>query len=179
MLFGKTIIFRLIVSLLFPDEQASFNMIILEEDEPHSKFDHVAGSTLRLPDRATIATRSSATLPDYETSEALQHQAAVSKRHFSRVDSRFWRAALYAFVVYIVISIIIAVPLVVTVSTHLPCNHAPLIHILLSYGNRKQNMWSNSHLHQFHGACRPIVRRCWWWALLLWMLRQIAILGFP
>ncbi|KAJ3829950.1 hypothetical protein F5880DRAFT_1707806 [Lentinula raphanica] len=98
-------------------------MIILDpEDQQQGKSNsYVAGPTLRLPDR--VAGRSSL-LPDYETSQA-QHNntpsspssSTISFRKYSlhnSVDSRFWRAALYALAIYIALSVTIGVPLIVT-----------------------------------------------------------------
>lgn len=102
-------------------------MILLDpEDQQQGKLTpYVAGPTVRLPDR--VAGRSSI-LPDYETSQA-QHtvppespstSSTVSFRKYSlhsTVDSRFWRATLYALAIYIALSVTIGVPLIVTVSS--------------------------------------------------------------
>lgn len=106
-------------------------MILLDpEGQQHGKLtSYVAGPTVRLPDR--VAGRSSILLPDYETSQA-QHNSpsspdssptssTVSFRKYSlhnTVDSRFWRATLYALAIYIALSVTIGVPLIVTVSLH-------------------------------------------------------------
>lgn len=99
-------------------------MILLDpEDQQHGKLNsYVAGPTVRLPDR--VAGRSSF-LPDYETSQAQHNPSASSPtssiasfRKYSlhnSVDSRFWRAALYALAIYIALSVTIGVPLIVTV----------------------------------------------------------------
>ncbi|KAE9411252.1 hypothetical protein BT96DRAFT_804006 [Gymnopus androsaceus JB14] len=106
-------------------------MILLDpEGQQHGKLtSYVAGPTVRLPDR--VAGRSSILLPDYETSQA-QHNSpsspdssptssTVSFRKYSlhnTVDSRFWRATLYALAIYIALSVTIGVPLIVTKLTH-------------------------------------------------------------
>ncbi|KAJ3989872.1 hypothetical protein F5890DRAFT_1400055 [Lentinula detonsa] len=109
-------------------------MILLDpDDQQHGKLNsYVAGPTVRLPDR--VAGRSSL-LPDYETSQA-QHNvpapsptsSTVSFRKYSlhnSVDSRFWRAALYALAIYIALSVTIGVPLIVTKLTHKHKNGPP------------------------------------------------------
>lgn len=90
-------------------------MIILEEADQQAKLDSsVAGPTLRFPDRAVG--RSSSPLPDYETSQALQHNLTTPRKSLhSKVDARFWRATLYALVIYVALSVVIGVPLLVTV----------------------------------------------------------------
>ncbi|PBK91460.1 hypothetical protein ARMGADRAFT_994305 [Armillaria gallica] len=86
-------------------------MIILEEADQQAKLDSsVAGPTLRFPDRAVG--RSSSPLPDYETSQALQLNLATPRK--SKVDARFWRATLYALVIYVALSVVIGVPLLLT-----------------------------------------------------------------
>ncbi|KAK0461283.1 uncharacterized protein EV420DRAFT_1531262 [Desarmillaria tabescens] len=88
-------------------------MIILEEADQQAKLDSsVAGPTLRFPDRAVG--RSSSPLPDYETSQAQHNLTPTRKSLHSRVDARFWRATLYALVIYVVLSVVIGVPLIVT-----------------------------------------------------------------
>ncbi|KAK0212862.1 hypothetical protein DFS33DRAFT_74978 [Desarmillaria ectypa] len=88
-------------------------MIILEEADQQVKFDSsVAGPTLRFPDRAVG--RSSSPLPDYETSQAQHNLTPTRKPLHNKVDARFWRATLYALVIYVVISVVIGVPLIVT-----------------------------------------------------------------
>ncbi|KAK0504788.1 hypothetical protein EDD18DRAFT_1126351 [Armillaria luteobubalina] len=89
-------------------------MIILEEADQQAKLDSfVAGPTLRFPDRAVG--RSSSPLPDYETSQAQQLNLATPRKPLhSKVDARFWRATLYALVIYVALSVVIGVPLIVT-----------------------------------------------------------------
>lgn len=85
-------------------------MIILDgEADRQAKLDSFSGPTIRHPERA--ATRSFSTLPDYDTSEA-QHRS-FTKPPPTIFDSKFWRAALYALVVYIILSAVIGIPLVV------------------------------------------------------------------
>jgi hypothetical protein len=113
-------------------------MILLDpEDQQHGKLtSYVAGPTVRLPDR--VAGRSSIILPDYETSQA-QHNSVspsdssptsstISFRKYSlhnTVDSRFWRATLYALAIYIALSVTIGVPLIVTKLAHKHKNGPP------------------------------------------------------
>ncbi|KAG7446301.1 uncharacterized protein BT62DRAFT_110769 [Guyanagaster necrorhizus] len=88
-------------------------MIILEEADQQAKLDSsVAGPTLRFPDRAVG--RSSSPLPDYETSQAQHTLTTTPKSLHSKVDARFWRATLYALVIYVVLSVAIGVPWIVT-----------------------------------------------------------------
>lgn len=101
-------------------------MIILEEADQQAKLDSsVAGPTLRFPDRAVG--RSSSPLPDYETSQALQLNLATPRK--SKVDARFWRATLYALVIYVALSVVIGVPLLLTVRLF-PNNSPALPHFL-------------------------------------------------
>ncbi|KAH7929862.1 hypothetical protein BV22DRAFT_1029053 [Leucogyrophana mollusca] len=97
-------------------------MIILdEEDQQKLKDSIVAGPTLRYPERAA-GRRPFSPLPDYETSQALAfngfNDSLISfhkpppKRRI--IDSKFWRAALSALGVYILLSIVIGIPLVVS-----------------------------------------------------------------
>jgi hypothetical protein len=69
---------------------ADEEMIILDE-EPSSKagsYSNVAGPTLRFPDRA--AGRSTMTLPDYETSQALAyHEVGYKKPMNQKADRRY------------------------------------------------------------------------------------------
>lgn len=91
-------------------------MIILNgEADRQAKLDSFSGPTIRHPERA--ATRSFSSLPDYDTSEA-QHRSCT-KPPSTIFDSKFWRAALYALVVYIILSAVIGIPLVVLVRIHL------------------------------------------------------------
>jgi hypothetical protein len=114
-------------------------MIILDE-EPSSKLgsSDVSGPTLRFPERA--AGRSTLTLPDYETSQAIAnhnfgykqvvtrkvdvrygfHKSSDSFVQIHIFDGRFWRATLYALLIYIALSLIVGIPIVVTVSCCLP-----------------------------------------------------------
>ncbi|KIK09906.1 hypothetical protein K443DRAFT_671220 [Laccaria amethystina LaAM-08-1] len=86
-------------------------MIILDgEADRQAKLDSFSGPTIRHPERAT--TRSFSPLPDYDTSEA-QHRSFTKPPSTHIFDSKFWRAALYALVVYIILSAVIGIPLVV------------------------------------------------------------------
>ncbi|KIY74415.1 hypothetical protein CYLTODRAFT_416251 [Cylindrobasidium torrendii FP15055 ss-10] len=92
-------------------------MIILDEPQ-QTKYDP-AGPTLRAPDPALGC--SSSPLPDYATSQAQASQTQFVLPSLSRPtvptswrkDRRFWKAMLYAFVVYIVLSAAIGIPLLV------------------------------------------------------------------
>ncbi|KIK67198.1 hypothetical protein GYMLUDRAFT_37262 [Collybiopsis luxurians FD-317 M1] len=108
-------------------------MILLDpEDQQHRKLNsYVAGpSVVRVPDRAIGRSG----LPDYETSQA-QHNSVsspisptVSFRKYSlhhTVDSRFWRATLYALAIYIGLTVTIGVPLIVTKLSHKHKNGPP------------------------------------------------------
>lgn len=86
-------------------------MIILDgETDRQAKLDSFSGPTIRHPERAT--TRSFSPLPDYDTSEA-QHRSFTKSPSTHIFDSKFWRAVLYALVVYIILSAVIGIPLVV------------------------------------------------------------------
>ncbi|KAF5370636.1 hypothetical protein D9758_001903 [Tetrapyrgos nigripes] len=93
-------------------------MILLdaEDQQQHPKLQyHVAGATARPPESSLNASQPS--LPDYETSQA-QHspQPFLNRKYpfFNTVDTRFWRAALYALAIYVVLTIAIGVPLLIT-----------------------------------------------------------------
>ncbi|KAG6920289.1 hypothetical protein DXG01_005058 [Tephrocybe rancida] len=98
-----------------------------EEQERSKQFhDHFSGGpTLRFPEKA--AARSYSPLPDYETSEA--HQKLIKKElPTKRVDPRLWRAVVYAFGIYVALSILIAVPIAVVKkhqSNNIPPNFGP------------------------------------------------------
>ncbi|KAK7472680.1 hypothetical protein VKT23_000793 [Stygiomarasmius scandens] len=86
-------------------------MILLDQ---HPKVD-LAGPT----SETVVAGPSDPSLPDYETSQALeaQHNSdSTTLRKFSlhNTGNRFWRATLYALAIYVALSITIAVPLLVT-----------------------------------------------------------------
>lgn len=89
-------------------------MIILDgEADGRTKEDTYNGLTLRHPQAAL--TRSTSPLPDYDTSEA-QHWKAVAEPPVRwKVDPRFWKAGLYALVIYIFLSVLIVVPILVWV----------------------------------------------------------------
>ncbi|KAG9316399.1 hypothetical protein JVU11DRAFT_2432 [Chiua virens] len=95
-------------------------MIIADEDDPQKiKDPPVATPTVRYPDRA--ASRPFSTLPDYETSQALAlggpndslvtlYKPPRPRRCF---DSRFWKTALTTLVVYVFLTLVIAVPIII------------------------------------------------------------------
>lgn len=68
-------------------------MIILDEEPPSSKissYSHVAGPTLRFPDRVACHSTTSLSLPDYETSQALANNDLVYKKVVNKkVDTRY------------------------------------------------------------------------------------------
>ncbi|KAH7888532.1 hypothetical protein F5I97DRAFT_1804018 [Phlebopus sp. FC_14] len=97
-------------------------MIIPDEDDTQKIKDQpVATPTIRCPERAA-GRRPFSPLPDYETSQALafsafnDSQVTVVKppRRRRIIDSRFWRAALLSLFVYIFLTIVIAIPIIVT-----------------------------------------------------------------
>jgi len=97
--------------------ESSSRMIILDgEADRQAKLDSFSGPTIRHPERAS--TRSFSPLPDYDTSEA-QHRSFTKPPSTHIFDSKFWRAVLYALVVYIILSAVIGIPLVVLVRIHL------------------------------------------------------------
>jgi hypothetical protein len=97
-------------------------MILSEEDGaqiPKLRTSYLAAGvpTVRLPER--VAGRSSSLsiiLPDYETSEA-QHKL-INQHHAQQEQqkstSRFWKATVYAMVIYVILSICVTVLLVVS-----------------------------------------------------------------
>lgn len=105
-------------------------MIILDETEQgSSKLAAAPAPPLRLPD--PVAGRSSVALPDYETSQAQVGQqnprndsttSLISFRKPSlphRFDSRFWRITFFALALYVFLSVVIGIPLIVTVGVSL------------------------------------------------------------
>ena len=105
-------------------------MIILDaEDQRRSKQDlPAAGLTLRFPEKAVA--RSDSPLPDYETSEARQKFLLQTVSHRKILDAKLWRAVLYAFVIYVLLSAVIGVPIVLLVRYFWQFNTASLLHCL-------------------------------------------------
>lgn len=93
-------------------------MIILDrEDQDTVKLDRLDahGRTIRLPERVSLAARSTLSLPDYETSQALYIESpkpTVAQRQAKR---RLWRTVVIAMAVYIILTLIL-VPILVVVS---------------------------------------------------------------
>ncbi|KZT26704.1 hypothetical protein NEOLEDRAFT_1240771 [Neolentinus lepideus HHB14362 ss-1] len=100
-------------------------MILLdEEDQQQRKLrpSSVAGPTSRIQEDSVPGRDP---LPDYETSQALQENEIVTVKTRKKrrkcwccvfdfkSDARFWRATLYALMIYILITIAVGVPLVV------------------------------------------------------------------
>ncbi|KAH7913907.1 hypothetical protein BJ138DRAFT_1123987 [Hygrophoropsis aurantiaca] len=98
-------------------------MIILdEEDQQKLKDPPVTGPTLRYPERAA-GRRPFSPLPDYETSQALAFNIGSNDSLISShkpppklriIDSKFWRAALSALAAYVLLSIVIGIPIIVS-----------------------------------------------------------------
>lgn len=89
-------------------------MIILDEEEQQRSKqlqDPFTGPTLRVPEKA--AARSYSPLPDYETSEASQKLITKELTSHKGVDPRLWRAIIYAFAIYVLLSIVIGVPIII------------------------------------------------------------------
>jgi len=83
------------------------------EDQRHTKQDPYilgGGATLRFPEK--VVGRSDSPLPDYETSEA-RHNPVLKKPPPKKVDPRLLRAILYAFAIYVLLSVVIGVPIIV------------------------------------------------------------------
>ncbi|KAF9010510.1 hypothetical protein BDQ17DRAFT_1346349 [Cyathus striatus] len=85
-------------------------MILLDELDQKPKHDSFSSPTLRHPQRAYARTASP--LPDYDTSQAYQ-KLLTKPAARKRSNSKFWKAVLYAFLVYLILTIAIAVPLIV------------------------------------------------------------------
>lgn len=96
-------------------------MIILDgEAGAGTKDGPYQGLTLRHPSAAFTRT-SSLLLPDYNTSEALHWKTAASSseplsKPRSRVNPQIWKAAAYAFAVYVFLSLVVILPLTIIVS---------------------------------------------------------------
>lgn len=90
-------------------------MIILDKEDQQQEKSRlfVAGPTLRFPER--VATRSLSPLPDYETSEAQHHDTVNKALLRKRGDSRFWRITFVVLAIYVALSLVIGVPLIVSV----------------------------------------------------------------
>lgn len=92
-------------------------MIIIEgEAERQIKNDIYDGLTIRHPLAAYA--RSSSPLPDYATSEAQHrvHSLEQVKPKLQKVDSKVWRGAFYALIIYVFLSLVIIIPILVLVS---------------------------------------------------------------
>ncbi|KAJ6596651.1 hypothetical protein B0H10DRAFT_2088241 [Mycena sp. CBHHK59/15] len=102
-------------------------MIILDNpNQQTSKLAVAASPALRLPE--PVAGRS-ASLPDYETSQA-QHSVIFRKPTFpQRFDSRFWRATFFALAIYVFLSVVIGIPVIVTRIAYRR-GHPPPVHSL-------------------------------------------------
>ncbi|GLB37617.1 putative endoplasmic Reticulum Oxidoreductin 1 (ERO1) [Lyophyllum shimeji] len=83
-----------------------------EQEQRRSKQlqDSFSGLTLRYPEKAAV--RSESPLPDYETSEARQKLIAKEYSRYKGIDPRLWRAILYAFIIYVVLSLVIGLPII-------------------------------------------------------------------
>ncbi|KAH9485186.1 hypothetical protein JR316_0002093 [Psilocybe cubensis] len=86
-------------------------MIILDGDSGQPKNDNYPGLTLRHPQAAV--TRSSSPLPDYDTSEAQHWKISETRKPRKIFDSTIWKGALYGFVMYIFLSLVIVIPILV------------------------------------------------------------------
>lgn len=87
-------------------------MIILDgEADGRTKEDTYNGLTLRHPQAAF--TRSTSPLPDYDTSEAQHWKTIADPPVRWKLDPRFWKAGLYALVIYVLLSILIVVPILI------------------------------------------------------------------
>ncbi|KII92730.1 hypothetical protein PLICRDRAFT_103490 [Plicaturopsis crispa FD-325 SS-3] len=118
-------------------------MILLDEDEQQqSKLPlFTAGPTLRLPER--VAERNPP-LPDYETSQALALQHVSPKGGTrNRLDSRFWRATMYAMIIYVFVSIGVTVALVVRILSLRRHHRPPPPSRLLHYTEGSSNSTSS------------------------------------
>lgn len=122
-------------------------MIIPDEDDAQKiKDPPVDIPTVRHPEPA--ATRPLASLPDYETSQALafgdlnESQITLYKPPPRRriLDSRFWRAALISLVVYIFLTLVVGVPIIV----HVSFSHSSIFLSLPFTNNRKNTRTSRN-----------------------------------
>jgi hypothetical protein len=95
-------------------------MIIIDAvDAPRKTDNAFTGPTIRHPDQVTLRSVT-ASLPDYESSQK-EHGGLVEegrKRKKGRFGSTFWRGAIVAFIVYVVLGLAVGVPIAVTVSFH-------------------------------------------------------------
>ncbi|KAL1743840.1 hypothetical protein HDZ31DRAFT_39983 [Schizophyllum fasciatum] len=101
-------------------------IILAPEDEHQVKTDHAPRPTVRCPEPAVAAGRSStpSTLPDYETSQAqqlLDHHLHPTRRRRrgcrwpqASLKPRSYRALLYGLALYVFLTIVVGVPLIVT-----------------------------------------------------------------
>jgi hypothetical protein len=95
-------------------------MIVLEDQQQSKDSTSVAGPTNRASE--PYSRNSVFSLPDYETSESQASFPPLKKTeiHLSfiatlRSDRRFWRAVCCAFLIYLVISVAVGVPLIIMV----------------------------------------------------------------
>jgi hypothetical protein len=98
-------------------------MIVLDDQDQSTKaYSSVASSARRVPEGTRKSTSTTCSLPDYETSQAYQKPELEKTSTFlciQRVDRKFWRAVLFALIIYIVISLIIGLPFLIIVSTYI------------------------------------------------------------
>lgn len=95
-------------------------MIILDDEDGRTKSDSYEGLTLRHPQRVHTRDGVLADLPDYHTSEAqhrLKPHTYPPPPRVPWIDRRIWRATLYALGIYVFLTLTIAVPITVIVST--------------------------------------------------------------
>ncbi|KAJ7217834.1 hypothetical protein GGX14DRAFT_598196, partial [Mycena pura] len=88
-------------------------MILDDDEEAASKLAPSAYPTLRIPE--PVAGRFSLLLPDYETSQQQHTRKPVTSTFSNRFDSRFWRGTFFALAIYVFLSVVIGIPLIVTV----------------------------------------------------------------
>ncbi|TEB38290.1 hypothetical protein FA13DRAFT_1705247 [Coprinellus micaceus] len=110
-------------------------MIIIDAvDAPRKTDNAFTGPTIRHPDQVTLRSVT-ASLPDYESSQK-EHGGLVEegrKRKKGRFGSTFWRGAIVAFIVYVVLGLAVGVPIAVTKlrqenkSRPFPIKNAPLM----------------------------------------------------
>jgi hypothetical protein len=96
----------------------SVSMIIVKDDQ--DKHDSYNGPTIRPPERVARRRRSLSPLPDYEASEAQYRKSFILDHKLAWHQSRMWRAILFLLLTYTLLTIVVGVPIIVTVSQLLP-----------------------------------------------------------
>lgn len=90
-------------------------MIVVNDDQ--EKQDSYNGPTIRPPERVARRRRSWSPLPDYEASEAQYRKSLALEHKKAWHQTKMWRAVLFLLLAYTLLTIVVGVPIIVTVSS--------------------------------------------------------------